>query len=117
MRACVFLLLALSLAVAQAQEEKDKVSYDNLIPALGALERGDYAQAVDTLRPLAADGNVEAQYVLGTVLETAPPPLRDFEAAHGWYLRAAESGNAAAQNNLGAMYYDGRGTLRNFIEA
>ena len=30
---------------------------------------------------------------------------------------AANPTPAAAQNNLGAMHYDGRGALRNFIEA
>ena len=117
MRAFLFLLLAASFAGAHAQQEAEKDRFDNLMPALGALDRGDFAQAIDSLRPLAADGNIEAQYVLGTILETAPPPFRDLQAANGWYLRAAESGNAAAQNNLGAMYYDGRGALRNPIEA
>ena len=55
--------------------------------------------------------------MLGTILETAPPPLRDLDAALDWYQRAAESGHAGAQNNLGAMYFDGRGVLRNPLEA
>ena len=54
---------------------------ENLMPALGALDRGDYKQAIDTLRPLAADGTIEAQYVLAGILETAPPPWRDLKAA------------------------------------
>ena len=117
MRTHFFLLLLFLCGFAYAQQEKEKENFDRLMPAMGALERGDYRQAIDSLRPLAADGTIEAQYALGTVLETAPPPLRGLEAAYGWYLRAAESGHAAAQNNLGAMHYDGRGALRNFIEA
>jgi len=117
----VFLLLAATALPAgvhaQQDADKDKETFGNLMPAIGALERGDYAQAIDSLRPFAADGTIEAQYVLGTVLETAPPPFRDLPAAHAWYLRAAESGHAAAQNNLGAMYFDGRGALRNFEDA
>ena len=113
----VFLLLCLFLSALAHAQEKEKENYDRLMPAMGALERGDYKQAIDSLLPMAADGTVEAQYTLGTILETAPPPLRNFEAAYGWYLRAAESGHAAAQNNLGAMHYDGRGAFRNFIEA
>ncbi|HEY5020469.1 MAG TPA: hypothetical protein VII17_05585, partial [Steroidobacteraceae bacterium] len=80
MRALVLLLLAVSFVVAHAQQEKEKNNYENLIPAMGALDRGDYTQAIDSLRPIAADGNVEAQYVLGTILETAPPPSRDVQA-------------------------------------
>ena len=82
--AFLFLSGLASPAAIHAQQEKDKDVFDNLMPAMGALDRGDYAQAIDSLRPLAADGTIEAQYVLGTVLETAPPPLRDLEAALGW---------------------------------
>jgi len=56
---------------------------ENLLPALGALDRGDYKQAIDTLRPLAADGTIEAQYVLAGILETAPAPWRDLTASTG----------------------------------
>ena len=66
---CAFVLMN-AFTQANAQQE-------NLMPAIGALDRGDYAQAIDSLRPLAADGTIEAQYMLGTVLETAPPPIRD----------------------------------------
>ena len=79
------------------------------MPALGALDRGDVKQAIDSLRPLAGEGTLEAQYMLGSILETAQPPLRDIDAARGWYERAAQAGHAGAQNNLGAMYFDGRG--------
>jgi len=104
------LVLATALGAAQAQHE-------NLVPALGALERGDYAQAIHALKPLAAAGDLEAQYRLGVILETAPAPFTDLPAAHGWYLRAAQLGHAASQNNLGAMYFDGRGTDKDYAEA
>ena len=114
---CLFLAGLAAPAPARAQQEQEKENFDWLMPAMGALDRGDYAQAIDSLRPLAADGTIEAQFTLGTILETAPPPLRDLQAAYSWYLRAAEAGHAAAQNNLGAMHYDGRGALLNFVEA
>jgi len=113
------LLLAVGAAAGQAlpDKETDREGYQALIPALGALDRGDVKQAIDSLRPLAAEGTLEAQYVLATILETAPPPHRDLEAARQWYERAAELGHAGAQNNLGALYFDGRGVLRNPLEA
>jgi hypothetical protein len=113
------LLLAAGPAPGQPlpDKETDREAYQALIPALGALDRGDVKQAIDSLRPLAADGTIEAQYVLATILETAPPPHRDLAAARQWYERAAELGHAGAQNNLGAMYFDGRGVLRNPLEA
>ena len=42
---------------------------------------------------------------------------RDYEAAVRWYRRAAEQGDADAQNNLGVMYGKGQGVPRNYIEA
>lgn len=98
---------ALALAAAQAAAQ-----IEQLMPALGAIERGDYAQAIDVLKPLAQGGDTEAQYLLATVLERAAPPLGDPQAAYGWYRRAAEAGYAPAQVNLGAMHFDGRGGAR-----
>src|SRR5207237_5798999 len=93
-----------------AQDEK-------LQPALGALRIGDYVQAIDTLQPLASNGDAEAQYLLALALETAPAPQRDLKAATGWYQRAADRGHAGALNNLGTMYYDGRGVPKDLAEA
>jgi hypothetical protein len=41
----------------------------------------------------------------------------DNTAAIDWYTRAAEQGDAMAQNNLGAMYDEGEGTSMNDKEA
>src|SRR6185295_19799863 len=71
-----FILLSCFLLSFPAHAQ-EKENFDRLMPAMGALERGDIKQAIDSLRPLAADGTVEAQYTLATILETALPPLRD----------------------------------------
>jgi TPR repeat protein len=42
---------------------------------------------------------------------------KDFPEALRWNLKAAELGNARAQNNLGAMFQDGVGVYRNYNEA
>ena len=42
---------------------------------------------------------------------------RNATEAVRWYRRAAEQGNARAQNNLGVMYGTGRGVERNDAEA
>ncbi|KAF9092924.1 hypothetical protein BGX29_007236 [Mortierella sp. GBA35] len=41
-----------------------------------------------------------------TVLESSK---QDYRAAAEWYLKAANQGHAMAQNNLGALYHQGRG--------
>ena len=42
---------------------------------------------------------------------------QDYGEAVRWYRRAAEQGNARAQNNLGTMYQNGRGVAQNYVQA
>ena len=101
-RASAALLVALLLPpAAPGQQERDKENFGNLMPAIGALDRGDFRQAIDSLTPLARDGTVEAQYVLGTVLETAPPPLRDLESARETGLLAHQDLRAVELRGVG----------------
>ncbi|MSQ53866.1 MAG: hypothetical protein EXR31_00710 [Betaproteobacteria bacterium] len=113
MRLAAMLLCACLCGSVAAQETFDV----RLRPSIGALERGDFAQAIDSLKPLAAQNIADAQHLLALALEGAPEAQRDLKAAHGWYLRAAEAGVLAAQNNLGAMYFDGRGVAQDFEQA
>src|SRR5262249_40128006 len=69
----------------------------SLAPALGALQMGDYAQAIDWLEPLAKKGDTEAMFLLARAYEEAPGSLRSLESAHAWYLRTADQGNLEAQ--------------------
>ena len=41
---------------------------------------------------------------------------QDYTEAMKWYRLAADQGNAAAQNNLGAMYINGEGVRRNYVQ-
>lgn len=115
--------LSLALAPGSAHAQRPESSRPaepadpRLVPARDALERGDHAQAIDQLRPLAARGDTEAGFLLGLALETAPDPLANPTGAHDAYLGAAKSGHPAAQNNLGAIYYDGRGVRPDYVEA
>src|SRR3954469_10603432 len=81
-----FFFLSFFSALGFAQNER-------LMPAIGAIRLGDYVQAIDTLRPLASSGDLEAQYILGVALENAPGAQRDVTAAAQWYTKAAESGH------------------------
>ena len=74
-----------------------------------ASQRGDYATAMRLYRPLAEQGNAEAQNELGTLYEQGLGVPEDYAEAMKWYARAAEQGEAAAQNNLGATYESGKG--------
>ena len=74
-----------------------------------AAGRGDYAAALAAWQPLAEQGNADAQFNVGVLLDRGMGAPEDPAAAAAWYRRAADQGNAAAQVNLGLMYLLGRG--------
>ena len=82
-----------------------------------AYQRGDYATALTEFRPLAQQGNANAQFGLGVMyLEGVGVPQDDAEALR-WFRRAAVQGNAKAQNNLGQMYRKGQGVPQDYVQA
>jgi len=75
---------------------------------LAAYQRGDYATALDYLRPQAEQGDVNAQYDLALMYFNGEGVPQDFTEAEKWWRKAAEQGNAEAQYNLGVMYANRR---------
>ena len=63
---------------------------------VAAYKRGDYATALRLLRPLAAQGNAAAQYLLGLMYGRGDGVPQDDAEAVKWYRLAAEQGLAAA---------------------
>ena len=82
-----------------------------------AYHKGDYATALRILRPLADDGNPEAQVFIGMSYEFGDGIGKDTKQAINWYRKAADKGNADAAYNLGTMYEDGEGVAKNIPEA
>lgn len=82
-----------------------------------AYNIGDYATALKNFRPLAFEGNADAQYGLGVLYDTGSGVLVDSSEASEWYLRAAEQGHLEAQSRLGVMYANGYGIPQNSPEA
>lgn len=82
-----------------------------------AFEAGDYATALQEWRPLAEQGNANAQNQLGVMYHFARGVPQDYAEAAQWLRLAAEQGNAAAQFNLGLMYSLGRGVLQDNVLA
>ena len=84
---------------------------------MAAYYRGDYATALREWRPLAEQGNAEAQFNLGVMYSNGyGVPQDDAEAAR-WYRKAAEQGVAEAQFLLGFMYRDGHGVPQDYAQA
>jgi TPR repeat protein len=82
-----------------------------------AVSKGDYATALSLFRPLAAQGNAQAQVLLGIMYDHGQGVPRDYKEAVKWYRLAAAQGNAFAQGLLGFMYQYGDGVVQNYVRA
>ena len=76
---------------------------DQLKVGGAAYDRGDYATALKEFRPLAEQGNADAQFNLGFMYENGLGVPQDYAEAVKWYRNAAEQGYAQGQANLGLM--------------
>ena len=82
-----------------------------------AYFKGDYATAMRLWRPLADQGDDNAQYNLGVMYERGQGVPQDYAQAVSWYRKAADQGHALAQSILGRMYENGRGVPQDYIQA
>ena len=82
-----------------------------------ANKQGDYATELKKWRPLAEQGDADAQTNLGLMYRFGRGVPQDDKEAVRWYRLAAEQGFASAQNNLGQMYADGRGVTQDYVQA
>jgi TPR repeat protein len=73
-----------------------------------SYQRGDYVAALQAFLPLARGGNVRAQAIVALMYFYGEGVPRDDALATQWYRRAAESGFAVAQFNLGKLNAEGR---------
>jgi len=101
-------ILSLCSGVARADTPEDAVE---------AYKEGNYAQALELLRPLAAEGIADAQNNIGWLYEEGKGVTQDYKEAVKWYRLAAEQGYAAAQNNLGVLYFMGEGVTQDLVRA
>jgi len=106
-----------SSAVAEVRSDAENTGdFDG---GLAAYERGDYLAAADLWRPLAEDGDPEAQYRLGELYRLGQGVPEDPATAGRYHLAAAEQGHARAMYYLALMYYRGRGAdwERDYVRA
>ena len=82
-----------------------------------AYKRGDYATALSLLRPLATQGNADAQFVLGVMYKYGQGVVQDHKEAVKWFRLAAAQGDEFSQYNLGLMYDNGQGVVEDPKEA
>ena len=69
----------------------------------------DVAAAVRELKPLAEQGNAEAQFKLGSLYYQGWGVSQDYREAVKWLRKAAEQDHIFSQTTLGTVYADGVG--------
>jgi TPR repeat protein len=84
---------------------------------VAAYQRGDYLAAMRFFRPIADQGNGDAQYNLGLMYDKGLGVRTDAPTAANWYRKAANLGIADAQCDLGILYAEGRGVPRDYAAA
>ena len=84
---------------------------------LTAAQSGDFATALKEWKPLAGQGDADAQTNLGLMYQNGWGVPQDDKEAVYWYKLAAEQGDAKAQYNLGVMYALGEGVIKDYVYA
>lgn len=91
---------------------------NSLPPSVGkALEKGDYKKAFAEVSPLAAQGNADAQFLMGMFYDSGNGVAQDQAQAASWYRRAADQKHLVAQLFLGVLYYSGQGVKQDYAQA
>jgi len=101
------LALALPLAASAGPDEDYQAGFD------AYRKRGDIVGAMPPLRRAAAAGHIEAQLLLGYILDWS----EENEEAVRIYRQAAAAGDPRGQLELGRMYLAGEGVERDPMEA
>ena len=101
------------IAAASASPGQDT----DLEKGKNARSRGEYADAYNILRPLAEQGNAEAQFLIGHMYRTGQGVTKDETEAVRWYRLAAEQGNSDGEYMNGAAYAFGSGVPKDYQQA
>ena len=99
-------LLITGLAVAETIED-----------AVKAKDLGDYKTAYRLFKPMAEQGNADAQFELGLMHFNGHGVPQDWEESAKWHRKAADQGHAPGQFALGQMYEAGHGVPQDWDKA
>lgn len=82
-----------------------------------AYEAKDYQTALKILKPLAEQGDSQAQVTLGVMYDYGQGVDRDPEEAMKWYIKAAKQGIPVVQHDVGVKYFQGMGVQQSYEKA
>ena len=92
-------------------------SYLRNNPSENGPTNEDYQSALKWLRASAAQGNADAEFLLGYLHEHGLGVARDYGKAADYYGAAALQGHSTAENNLASLYQHGQGVARSLAKA
>ncbi len=101
------MLFLFSASIYAASYEEGKQAYLNR----------DYERALIILKPLAEEGNSQAQITLGLMYDYGHGVEKDPSESIKWYRMAAEQGVPLVQHDIGIKYFQGQGVEQNYLEA
>jgi TPR repeat protein len=90
---------------------------DDFQDGVYAYQRKDYKEAIRLWKPLAEQGDADAQYNLGLMYDHGQGVPQDYKEGVRLYRLSAEQGNTKGQYNLGFMYAKGTGVLQDYALA
>ena len=105
------------LETSDGPREPEPDQESELDDGLKALVNGDYTRALEILRPLAEQDNVDAQVIIGMMYSNGHGVKPSISESIKWYQKAAENGDTEAQTLLGKIYALGQGVAVDFAEA
>ena len=82
-----------------------------------AYQDKDYKKALEILKPLAEEGDSQAQVTLGIMYDYGQGVDKDPEEAMKWYIKAAEQGIPVVQHDVGVKYFQGMGVKQSYERA
>jgi len=97
-----FLLLSLAAVSTHAEDLEDAVE---------AMRAGDFAEAYCIMRPLAEDGDADAQYNIGWMYLNGYGLRINDSLALEWWKKAVAQGHSDASFSIGMLYSLGEGEV------
>jgi TPR repeat protein len=118
---CASVLFALALILlapaAYTRDHTDCANSAGMKESVATTSQEDFAKAFQICKPLAEQGDADAQHKVGWMYFKAKGVPQDYAKALKWYQLAAEQGWVRSQMNLGSMYANGQGVTRDYAEA
>lgn len=102
-----FILILCSTSIFAASYEEGKQAYLNK----------NYALALEILKPLAEQGDSQAQITMGLMYDYGHGVEKSPSESIKWYRMAAEQGVPLVQHDIGVKYFQGQGVEQNYLEA